>query len=170
MVERPFFPAAAAFIVFTLGPACGPGVDLRQALKVTDVISGYYDDGLKDGKNYLVPSVTFRLENSSPSSLTGLELTVAYWRDGEDGEWDSTLVRSIGNDTIKAGGKSDPVTVRCQVGYTLEEPRADLFAHSLFKDVTAKIFARRAGTIVPIGEVRLEHQILPHVKSASGRP
>jgi hypothetical protein len=160
----------AALVVLTCGWACGPQVDLHQALRVTDVVSGYYDDGLKDGKNYLVPSVTFRLENTSATNLTGLELTVAYWRADQDGEWESTLVRSIGNDTIKAGGKSDPITVRCRVGYTLEEPRADLFAHSLFKEVTAKIFARRAGTIVPIGEVKLEHNIIPHVKSATGRP
>ncbi|HUL71545.1 MAG TPA: hypothetical protein VLT86_00480 [Vicinamibacterales bacterium] len=169
MLHRPLV-LAAAFVVLAMGAACGPDVDLRQALKVTDVVSGYYDDGLKDGKNYLVPSVTFRLENSSPQNLTGLELTVAYWRDGEDGEWESTLVQSVGNDTIRAGSKSDPLTVRCRVGYTLEEPRADLFAHSLFKDVTAKIFARRGGTIVPIGEVKLDRQILPHVKSATGRP
>ena len=159
-----------AFAAVATAPACGPAIDLKSSLKIVDVVSGYYDAGLKEGWNYLVPSVTFRLQNNASADLTGLELTVAFWKDGEDGEWDSTLIQRIGNDHILAGGKSDPVTVRCPVGFRLEEARADLFTHSMFKDVTAKVFARRSGTIVPIGEIRLEHQILPHVKSADGRP
>jgi hypothetical protein len=160
---------AVALIAFVAAPACGPSADLH-ALKVTDVISGYWDAGLKDGKNYLVPSVTFRLENSSAVGITGLELNVGYWRDGADGEWDSTLVQKIGNDSIPAGTKSDPVTVRCSVGYTLEGARADFFSNSLYRDVTAKIFGHRGGTIVPLGEVKLERQILPHLTGPVGRP
>ena len=160
---------AAALLAFAGASACGPAVDLNN-LKIIDPISGFYDAGLKDGKNYLVPSVTFRLQNTGSVHITGLELTVAYWRDGEDGEWDSTLVQRIGNDRIEAGGQSDPITVRAPVGYTLESPRADLFTHSQFKDVTAKIFGRRAGTIVPLGQIRLERQILPHVRASDHRP
>lgn len=167
MLHRPL--AVAALVASMLAPAaCGPAVDIQKSLSITDVISGYYDSGLKDGWNYLVPSVTFRIANAAPVSLTGLELTVAFWQDGKDGEWESVLLQRIGNDTIPANGKSDPVTVRPSVGFRLEEARADLFTHSLFVDVTAKIFARRGGRIFPIGSVRLDHTILPHVKS--GRP
>jgi len=160
---------AVAFIAFVAAPACGPSADLH-ALKITDIISGYWDAGLKDGKNYLVPSVTFRLENSGAIGITGLELNVGYWRDGADGEWDSTLVQKIGNDSIPAGGKSEPVTVRCPVGYTLEGARADFFTNSQYRDVTAKIFGHRGGTIVPLGEVKLDRQILPHLTGPVGRP
>jgi hypothetical protein len=165
MLHRPLV-VAAALLAFVSAASCGPSPDLN-ALKVTDTLSGYYDAGLKDGKNYLVPSVTFRLENSGPA-MTGLELTVAYWRDGADGEWDSTLVQRIGNDRIDAGAKSDAVTVRAPVGYTLEGPRSDLFTNSLYHDVTARIFGRRAGTIVKLGEIKLERQILPHLTGAVG--
>jgi hypothetical protein len=168
MLRRPVV-LAVALVALVLAPAaCGPNIDIAKSLTITDVISGYYDNGLKDGWNYLMPSVTFRIANSAPADLTGLELTVAYWQDGKDGEWDSVLVQRVGNDTIPANGKSDPVTVRGTVGYRLEEARADLFSHSLFVDVTAKVFARRGGRIYPIGSVKLDHQILPHVKS--GRP
>jgi hypothetical protein len=160
---------AVALIALTAASSCGPAPDLH-ALKVIDIVSGYYDAGLKDSKNYLVPSVTFRLENSGAVGITGLELNVGYWRDGADGEWDSTLVQRIGNDTIPAGGKSDPVTVRCPVGYTLDGARADFFANTVFRDVTAKIFGHRGGTIVPLGEVKLERQILPHLTGPVGRP
>ena len=168
MLRRPL-SLVAALVALALAPSsCGPDVDIAKSITVTDVISGYYDNGLKDGKNYLMPSITFRLANSAPASLTGLELTVAYWQDGKDGEWDSVLVQRIGNDTIPANGKSDPVTVRGTVGYTLEDVRNNLFINSHFLDVTAKIFGRRGGRIYPLGSVKLEHLILPHVKS--GRP
>jgi hypothetical protein len=168
MLRRPpaLLVALAALVFAPAG--CGPDVDIAKSITVTDVISGYYDNGLKDGWNYLMPSITFRLANAAATSLTGLELTVAYWQDGKDGEWDSVLVQRIGNDTIPANGKSDPVTVRGTVGYRLEEARADLFTHSLFLDVTAKIFGRRGGRIYTLGSVKLDHQIIPHVKS--GRP
>jgi hypothetical protein len=167
MLRRPL--AVVALVALMFAPAaCGPDIDIQKSLTVTDVISGYYDNGLKDGWNYLMPSITFRIANSASANLTGLELTVAYWQDGKDGVWDEVLVQRVGNDTIPANGMSDPVTVRGTVGYRLEEARADLFTHSLFKDVTAKIFVRRGGRIYPISSVKLDHQIIPHVKS--GRP
>ena len=167
MLRRPV-GLVAALVALVVAPACGPDVDIAKSITVTDVISGYYDNGLEDGKNYLMPSITFRLANSAPADLTGLELTVGYWQDGKDGEWDEVLVQRIGNDTIPANGKSDPLTVRATVGYTLEDVRNNLFINSRFADVTAKIFGRRGGRIDPLGSVKLEHLILPHVKS--GRP
>jgi len=159
----------AALVALVIAPAaCGPAIDIQQSITVTDVISGYYDNGLKDGWNYLMPSVTFRLANSAAAKLTGLELTVAFWQEGKDGEWDSVLLQRIGDDTIPANGKSEAVTVRGTVGYRLEDVRNNLFTNSKFLDVTAKVFARRGGRIYPIGNVKLEHQILPHVRS--GRP
>jgi|KBSMisStandDraft_5_1062788.scaffolds.fasta_scaffold323395_2 hypothetical protein len=168
MLRRPLVAVVALLALMLAPAACGPDIDIQKSLTITDVISGYYDNGLKDGWNHLLPSLTFRIANSASSSVTGLELTVAFWQEGADGEMDSVLVQRIGNDTIPANGASDPVTVRGTVGYRLEEARADLFTHSLFKDVTAKIFARRGGRIYPIGSVKLDHQIIPHVKS--GRP
>src|SRR5262252_2908420 len=140
MFRRPL-GLVAALVALVVASACGPDVDVARSITVTDVISGYYDNGLKNGWNYLMPSITFRLANSAPSSVTGLELTVAYWQDGKDGEWDSVLLQRIGNDTIPAGGKSEPVTVRGTVGYRLEDVRNNLFSNSGFIDVTAKIFA-----------------------------
>lgn len=168
MLRRPLGLVAALVALALASSGCGPDVDIAKSITVTDVISGYYDNGLKDGKNYLMPSITFRLANSAPANLTGLELTVGYWQDGKDGEWDEVLVQRIGNDTIPANGKSDPVTVHATVGYTLEDVRNNLFINSHFVDVTAKIFGRRGGRIYPLGSVKLEHLILPHVKS--GRP
>ena len=39
-----------------------------EALEVTDVSTGWYDAGVVDGKNKLVPSLTFRLRNKGATA------------------------------------------------------------------------------------------------------
>src|SRR6476469_64414 len=58
--------------------ACGRPVDLKQSLQVTDVTGGYHDAGIVDGKNKLVPSVTFRLKKSTDDSLRPLSVNVVF--------------------------------------------------------------------------------------------
>ena len=54
--------AAASLVVSCLLlTTCGSRVDLKAALQVTDVSTGWYDAGVVDGKNKLVPRVSFRL-------------------------------------------------------------------------------------------------------------
>ncbi len=74
-------------LVILLGLAapagCGRDIELDEALAVTDVLSGYYDNGVKDGKTHFVPSITFRLKNQSAQTVPDIELDVAFWADGE---------------------------------------------------------------------------------------
>ena len=144
-------------------PACGPGVDLSKALDVTDVLTGYYDAGLKNGQNYLLPSISFRLHNRGDRSIGPVQVTVAFWMDGADGEWDSAVVQGIHGGGLAAGASTESILARSQVGYTLEGARANFFDNHLFKDVTAKLFASQAGHIVPIGQFKLEHTVIPHL-------
>lgn len=143
-------------------------VDLATAVEITDVFTGWYDSGIKDGKNYLVPSITFQLKNKTPDKIRGVQVTVSFWRDGDDGEWESVLVGGVGGMQVPGGGSTDPITVRANVGHTLEAPRSELFSHSMFKDTTARIFAKQFGGIVKLGEFKLDRRIIPH--ASSGRP
>jgi len=154
--------SVALFLAFTA--ACGPRVDLTKALTLTDVLSGYYDEGVRDGKARLPPSITFRLHNSSDREIGPVQLTVAFWRDGEDGEWNSVLVKGIGSEGLRPGASTEPVVARNPNAYTPEGGRQDLFTNSIYKDVTAKIFASQAGNIVKLGEYKLDRTILPHLK------
>ena len=49
---------------------------------MTEVLGGYYDDGIKDGKTRMVPSLTFRLHNSSDQLVGPVQLTVSFWQEG----------------------------------------------------------------------------------------
>jgi hypothetical protein len=164
-------PRSLGVVLFFLGTsaACGT-VDLSKTLQVVDVQSGYYDSGVKDGKNYLRPQITFRLKNIAAEPINSVGLTIAFWRDGTDGEWDSVLHQGIGSSELAPGMATEPITARLHVGYTLEGARADFFTNSLFRDVTAKIFAKRSGKIFRMGEYKLEHLIIPTEPRDAPRP
>jgi hypothetical protein len=154
--------------------ACGPGVDLAKTVTVTDTLSGYYDDGvIKDGLNagwsHIVPSLTFKLRNDGAEPIAGVRLTAAFWADGKDGESDSFELRGIGSDALAPGATTEAITVRSTVGFNLEAPRAELFNQGRFVDWTIKLFAKRGGTIVPVGAFRVERRLLPHERD-SKRP
>lgn len=154
-------------LLAAVSAGCGASVDLSK-LAVTETFTGWYDNGVKDGRNHLVPSVSFRLQNTGTSPASEVQLTVSFWRDGDDGEWDGKEVRGLGSDALAPGASSSPILVRAEHGYTLEQPRAELFTHSSFKDVTARILAKRDGRIVRIGEVRIDRRIIPRLSANAG--
>ena len=166
---RSFVGVALALLV-SASAACGPGVDIKK-LSVVDVFSGYYDEGSKNGLNRLVPSVTFRLKNDGENPANRVQLTVAFWVDDADGEWDGREVMGIGATPITAGQTTEPLLVRATVAYTLPPPlaRDDLFVHSMFKDVTARVIAKRDGKLERIGEVKIDRRILPHLSASAGQ-
>ena len=58
-------PSACCRCSPSSAPACGPTVDLTKGLEVEIVTSGWFDVGIVNGQNKLVPSVTFTLKNLS---------------------------------------------------------------------------------------------------------
>jgi hypothetical protein len=164
---RTSFAACLLVAALVVGGGCGLGVDLDKALTVTDVSSGWYDFGLVGGLNKMVPQVSFRLKNVASKPLNQVQLIVSFWPDGADGDLDSKNVDGIGGTSVAPGDSTDPIMVRADTGYTLEQPRNELFSHSAFKDFTAKVFAKRDGKIVRLGEFKIERRILPHVDAAA---
>ena len=160
---RPLALTGVLALILAGAGACGRTIDLAKALTVESVESGYYDDGLKNGQTHLVPSLTFHLHNADPDSIVGVQLLVAYWPDGADGELDSVLVTGIGSTALANGASTDPIVARAGVGYSLEGSRSEFFTNRQFKDMTAKVFAMRGGLNYKLGEFRIERKILPHV-------
>ena len=145
-------------------------VDLREAIEITDVSTGWHDNGLRSGWTHFVPNITFRVKNSSTVPISNVGLTVSFWKEGGDGEFDEVLLRGIRDEPLAAGATTEPIVARGTVGYNLEGPRTELFARSPFKDVIAKIFARRGGRIVPKGEYKIERKILTPASPPPGHP
>ena len=156
------------------GSACGPEPDLTQ-LELVPGISGYYDDGIvqsgpEQGQNRLLPSVTFQLKNEGTLPVTYVDLVVAYWRVAvDDGEKESKVIQGIGGTPLGPGETADSITVRSSVGYTSPAARAEFFLHSEFIDFKVKVFAKRGGRTVSLGELAVERRLLPAVPKSGVR-
>lgn len=151
------------------GAGCSQ-VDLSKALTVTDMLTGYHHVGVVDEvHNKMVPSLTFRLQNVGDVAVSRVQLLVSFWQVGGEGlELDSKQIEGIGADALNAGASTDALLVRSEKGYTLsiEAPREQMFENSLFQDVTVKLFARRDGRLVPLGEYPIERRIIPSASTA----
>lgn len=152
-----------AAIVWGLGAgACAPPVDLARAVQVVDVETGWFDAGIVNGKNKLVPDISFALKNVSDRPIRSLQINLAFWRKGEDGEFDDAFVaNALGGEGLAPGAQTPRIRLRGKVGYTGEQPRAEMLQHRLFVDATAKLFVKSgASQWVLLGEFPIERRLL----------
>jgi hypothetical protein len=140
-------------------------VDVKQALEVADATSGWYDAGIVNGKNKIVPSVTFRLKKKPDADLAGVALNVVFRHPASPGtnleeDWDEVFIQRA---DFKGADETDPLTVRPEKGYTGDPPqsRLDILQHSQFRDVRARIFAKFSSSQwVEIGAVEVQRQLI----------
>ena len=148
------------------GSACEPAIDLAASLKFIPTLTGYYDNGLNAQKeNHYLPSITFQLRNEGDMPLSNVDMSVAFWKVGEDGETDSKYIRGIGSTALAPGATTETITVRSTVGYTSPIFGSQIFSHSRFKDMVVKVFAKRRGKTTKLGELPIEQRVLPKVPS-----
>jgi hypothetical protein len=124
--------------------SCGPTVDLTKGLQVVDVSTGWWDAGVVDGQNKLVPSVTFKFKNISDQTLNILQANVVFRRVTEDKEWGSSFVKITGSEGLAPGATSESQMVKSQLGYTGSESRQQMLDNSQFVDAKIQIFAKYA--------------------------
>ena len=156
--------APALLAAAVLGGACRGSVDVKQAVTVVETSSGWYDAGIVDGKNKIVPSVTFRLRKQPGTDLSALALNVVFRHPPAEGsnveeDWDEVFLQR----TTFTGDQTEPLTVRTEKGYTGDPPqtRADLLRNSFFRDVRARIYARYSSSQwAEIGSIDVPRQLL----------
>jgi hypothetical protein len=151
--------AGAAWSAASCG---GPPVDLAKALKVTDVVTGWYDAGIVEAeKNKLVPSISFRLTNVGNVRVSSVYVTVSFRIIGDEQELGSSYIKAVDFDGLAAGASTQPMVARSPFGYKSPEPRAQMLGHSQFVDAQVSLFAK-SGSAAPvkIGEYKVERQLL----------
>lgn len=136
---------------------CSEPVDLKQALEVVDVSTGWFDAGVVNGQNKIVPSVTFRVRKKTDADLPGVSLNLLFKREGEDAAYDEVFLQRASVDGTQ------PITVRAETGYTADPPqsRADMLKHSSFRDVTIQIFVKQTSAQwIELHRVKVQRQVL----------
>ena len=142
--------------------ACGPTVDLTKGLQVIIVNTGWYDLGIVDGQNKLVPTVIFRLKNVSDRKLVTLQINALFRRVSENTEWGSGFLTVAGAAGLAPGATSAPVTVRSQLGYTgTDQTRQEMLRNAQFVDAKVELFGKYGSTQwVLLGSYPITRQVL----------
>jgi len=136
--------AASAILLAFAGAACGPTVDLTKSLKITVVDTGWYDAGIVNGQNKLVPMVAFTLTNASGQKLVAVQITASFRRVNEaEKEWGSAFVSATGSKGLAPGAASETLVLRSQLGYTgSDQSRQEMLQNSHFADAFVDLSAK----------------------------
>ena len=176
----------AALTPLTLGCA-GTDVDITKAFEVTELTTGWLDVGFDEfGRNKLVPTVSFQLENVSGESLRIVQLNGVFRRclvayagqpepasdvspadpttgtcHGETEVWGNVFLRAVGRDGLEPALSAGPFTMQSDLGYTGEQPRLEMLRHRSFVDAKVEIFIKHGSDQwVRFNEYPIERQLL----------
>lgn len=65
MMRRAWLIGVALGLAASVSAACTSEPDAKQALSITDVVSGWLDKGIVDGQNKIVPTVSLKIKNAA---------------------------------------------------------------------------------------------------------
>ena len=157
---RAFVPLLVSLAFVSAG--CGPAVDLTKGLEIQDVSTGWFDAGLVNGQNKLVPTISFKLKNVSDQKLAMLQVSVIFRRVGVTDEWGSGFVSAAGSQGLLPGATTSTLTVKSQLGYTgANQSREDMLLNGQFVDAKAELSAKYGAELLRrIGDYPITRQLL----------
>jgi hypothetical protein len=140
---RMWLRAALAGLLFTTSAACAPDVDLAKGLQILDVSTGWFDAGIVNGQNKLVPAISFKLKNVSDQKLSVIQVNVLFKRVNDPAEWGSGLLNVVGSKGLAPGATTEALTVKSNLGYTgSDQTRQEMLTNSHFIDARAEFSAK----------------------------
>ncbi len=153
------------YVLFILAAAlvagCTPTVEIEKTLTFADVRTGWYDAGIVNGQNKLVPSLSFRLKNNAPDTVAGVQLNAIFHRIGETDGWGEHYVSAVGRDGLKGGATSGQIVLRSGLGYTGSQPRLEIMQNRAFVDAHVEIFGRQGRrNWVKLADFNIDRQLL----------
>ena len=135
--------------------------EVEKDLTLTDIHTGWYDAGVVNGQNKLVPSITLRLQNVSAEPISRVQINAVFRRVGEPEEWDAHFVRGIGPEGLAPGATGEELVLRSERGYTGDESRLQMLQNTQFVDARVEIFGKHGSrNWVKIGDYTIDRQLL----------
>jgi len=151
-----------ACVVLVLLVAGCSAREVEKDITITDVHTGWYDVGIVNGQNKLVPSISLKLKNVSPEEISRVQLNAVFKRlDGENKEWDAHFIRGIGPDGLAPGATGEELVLRSERGYTGDQSRLQMLQNKAFVDAKVEIFGKHGSRFwVKLGEFEIDRQLL----------
>ena len=135
--------------------------DITKLIAVADVKTGWYDAGVENGMNKLVPTLILSLKNTSNEKVMLVQLNAVIRRAGETEEWGGAYTRAIGSEGLPPGALTKPIVLRSNLGYTGIEPRSVMLKNSNFVDAHIRLFAKHGGAgWATLGEYPVARELL----------
>lgn len=136
--------------------------EVEKDLQITEVRTGWYDSGIVEGgKNKLVPSVTFKLQNVSPEDISSVQVNAVFRRVGEVEAWGEHFINAIDRNGLAAGAAGNALVLRSPLGYTGTQPRLQMLQNKEFVDARVEIYGKHGSRAwVKMGEYQIDRQLL----------
>jgi len=152
----------AATFVLMASVACGPKADLSKSLRLDVVESGWFDAGIVNGQNKLVPAIRVTAKNNSDQTLVQLQINSLFRHGAETEEWGSAFLTAAGSDGLAPGATTQVLLLKSQNGYTgSDQTRQDMLKNSQFVDARVQLFAKYGSVQwVKMGEYPVTRQLL----------
>ena len=153
---------AALLALLLVSPGCGPTVDLAKGLQVEVVSTGWFDAGIVNGKNKLVPSITLKLKNVTDQKLAMLQVNALFRRVAEKDEWGSGFMTAAGSNGLAPGTTTEELTINSQLGYTgSDQSRLEMLKNSHFVDAKVELSAKYGATQwVRVGDFAITRRLI----------
>lgn len=140
---------------------CARSRDVQKDLQLVDVHTGWYDAGIVEGKNKLVPSISLKVKNRSGEDIANVQMNAIFRRVGEQEAWGEHFVRAVDSNGLKAGATGGEIVLRSNLGYTGEQSRAEMLQNSQFVDARVEIFGKHgSNNWAKMGEFPVDRKLL----------
>jgi hypothetical protein len=135
--------ARVTLLAALISTACGPTVDLTSGLQVEVNDTGWFDAGIVQGQNKLVPAARVTIKNVSDQTLVQLQLNAQFRRVTDPEEWGYAFMTAAGSKGLAPGATAGPFLLKSEHGYTgSDESRQDMLKNSQFVDAKVQLFAK----------------------------
>lgn len=136
--------------------------DVQTDLQIVDVRTGWYDVGLVDGENKIVPSVAFKVKNISASEIAGVQMNAVFRDVGNEDNRGEHFVPAIpSGQPLAANATSKEIVLKSQFGYTGTEPRMTMLKNKAFIDRRVIILGKHGrNNWARMGEYPIERALL----------
>ena len=118
-----------------------------KGLQVLDVSTGWFDAGLVNGQNKLVPTISFKLKNISDQKLSVLQVNVLFKQINDPKEWGNGFLTVVGSSGLAPGATTEMLTIKSNLG--LHRLGSDTAGHA-----EERPFRRREGRV--LRQVRID--------------
>jgi hypothetical protein len=154
--------AVLAVVILSGVLGCNRGIDPTTVLEPVDVVTGWYDAGIiEGGKNKLVPSVSLKFRNKSAEPVRSVQVNAVFRRVGEAEMWGEHFGWAVQREPLAPGATTVPIVLRSSLGYTGEQPRAQMLQNKEFVDAKVDIFLKQGSRVwAKLAEFPISRQLL----------